>query len=121
MNEKCFRKRILTIAGQFEIYVGAEANSVSFIEVGKYLYCDLRIFGMFQHLMSGWFWDYSYKCQPVDYSSEKKAMRVNIFFIRVSPVVSIFIGTSSDIIRNNRYYLKVVFVQKQDVKHYSDY
>ncbi|KAJ8954318.1 hypothetical protein NQ318_005905, partial [Aromia moschata] len=29
-----------------------------------------------KHLMSGWFWDYSYKCQPVDYSSNSKAMRM---------------------------------------------
>lgn len=32
---------------------------------------------MFQHLMSGWLLDYSYKCQPVDYSHNPTALRVN--------------------------------------------
>ncbi|CAH1978684.1 unnamed protein product [Acanthoscelides obtectus] len=33
-------------------------------------------FMLYEHLMSGWFWDYSYKCQPVDYSNNYKAMRM---------------------------------------------
>ena len=39
---------------------------------------DVIIVYFFQHLMSGWFWDYSYKCQPVDYSYNKKALRVSL-------------------------------------------
>ncbi|XP_019870257.1 elongation of very long chain fatty acids protein AAEL008004 [Aethina tumida] len=34
------------------------------------------LFMLYEHLMSGWFWDYSYKCQPVDYSDSEKAMRM---------------------------------------------
>ncbi|KAJ3643354.1 hypothetical protein Zmor_026071 [Zophobas morio] len=34
------------------------------------------LFMLYEHLMSGWFWDYSYKCQPVDYSYNKKALRM---------------------------------------------
>ncbi|XP_044754913.1 elongation of very long chain fatty acids protein-like [Coccinella septempunctata] len=33
-------------------------------------------FMLYEHLMSGWFWDYSYKCQPVDYSTNDKALRM---------------------------------------------
>ncbi|XP_045475588.1 elongation of very long chain fatty acids protein AAEL008004-like [Harmonia axyridis] len=33
-------------------------------------------FMLYEHLMSGWFWDYSYKCQPVDYSNNDKALRM---------------------------------------------
>lgn len=35
----------------------------------------------FQHLMSGWLLDYSYTCQPVDYSHNQKALRVSIFHL----------------------------------------
>lgn len=31
---------------------------------------------LYEHLMSGWFSDYSYKCQPVDYSNSQKAVRM---------------------------------------------
>ncbi|KAK0166805.1 hypothetical protein PV327_004288 [Microctonus hyperodae] len=31
---------------------------------------------MYEHLMSGWLLDYSYKCQPVDYSQNPTAMRM---------------------------------------------
>lgn len=31
---------------------------------------------MLQHLMSGWLLDYSYICEPVDYSNNQKAMRM---------------------------------------------
>lgn len=34
------------------------------------------LYMMYEHLMSGWFLDYSYKCQPVDYSNNQKAMRM---------------------------------------------
>ncbi|XP_074036572.1 very long chain fatty acid elongase AAEL008004 [Leptinotarsa decemlineata] len=34
------------------------------------------LFMLYEHLMSGWFWDYSYKCQPVDYSHNSKALRM---------------------------------------------
>ncbi|CAG9772895.1 unnamed protein product [Ceutorhynchus assimilis] len=36
----------------------------------------LSSYMMYEHLASGWFWDYSYKCQPVDYSNSEKAMRM---------------------------------------------
>lgn len=31
---------------------------------------------LLQHLMSGWLLDYSYKCQPVDYSHNPSALRM---------------------------------------------
>ncbi|KAB0795173.1 hypothetical protein PPYR_12012 [Photinus pyralis] len=34
------------------------------------------IFMLYEHLMSGWFFDYSYKCEPVDYSYGQKAIRM---------------------------------------------
>ncbi|XP_022916141.1 very long chain fatty acid elongase AAEL008004 isoform X2 [Onthophagus taurus] len=34
------------------------------------------LYMLYEHLMSGWFLDYSYKCQPVDYSNNQKAMRM---------------------------------------------
>ncbi|XP_060528263.1 elongation of very long chain fatty acids protein AAEL008004-like [Cylas formicarius] len=34
------------------------------------------LFMLYEHLMSGWFLDYSFKCQPVDYSVNAKAMRM---------------------------------------------
>lgn len=34
------------------------------------------LFMLYEHLMSGWFWDYSYKCQPIDYSRSEKGMRM---------------------------------------------
>ncbi|XP_018567405.1 elongation of very long chain fatty acids protein AAEL008004 [Anoplophora glabripennis] len=34
------------------------------------------LFMLYEHLVSGWFWDYSYKCQPVDYSNNYKALRM---------------------------------------------
>lgn len=34
------------------------------------------LFMLYEHLMSGWFLDYSYKCEPVDYSNNKKAIRM---------------------------------------------
>lgn len=34
------------------------------------------LYMFYEHLMSGWFWDYSFKCQPVDYSNDDKAMRM---------------------------------------------
>lgn len=36
----------------------------------------LSLYMLYEHLVSGWFWDYSYKCQPVDYSNNEKAMRM---------------------------------------------
>lgn len=30
----------------------------------------------YEHLMSGWFMDYSYSCQPVDYSQDRVALRM---------------------------------------------
>ncbi|XP_050303364.1 elongation of very long chain fatty acids protein 7-like isoform X2 [Anthonomus grandis grandis] len=34
------------------------------------------LYMFYEHLASGWFWDYSFKCQPVDYSANEKAMRM---------------------------------------------
>ncbi|CAG9864845.1 unnamed protein product [Phyllotreta striolata] len=34
------------------------------------------LFMLYEHLMSGWFWDYSFRCQPVDYSTNSKALRM---------------------------------------------
>ncbi|XP_017777182.1 PREDICTED: elongation of very long chain fatty acids protein AAEL008004-like [Nicrophorus vespilloides] len=34
------------------------------------------LYMLYEHLMSGWFFDYSYKCQPVDYSNSEKGMRM---------------------------------------------
>lgn len=31
---------------------------------------------LWEHLMSGWLWDYSFTCQPVDYSTNPTAMRM---------------------------------------------
>lgn len=44
----------------------------------------------FQHLMSGWLWDYSYKCQPIDYSVNKKAMRVSWskIFVKINYLIT---------------------------------
>ncbi|XP_072381501.1 very long chain fatty acid elongase AAEL008004 isoform X1 [Diabrotica undecimpunctata] len=34
------------------------------------------VFMLYEHLMSGWFWDYSFRCQPIDYSTNSKALRM---------------------------------------------
>ncbi|XP_057668518.1 elongation of very long chain fatty acids protein AAEL008004-like [Diorhabda carinulata] len=34
------------------------------------------LFMLYEHLMSGWFLDYSLKCQPIDYSTNPKALRM---------------------------------------------
>ncbi|KAL1506188.1 hypothetical protein ABEB36_005595 [Hypothenemus hampei] len=34
------------------------------------------LYMFYEHFASGWFWDYSYKCQPVDYSNSDKAVRM---------------------------------------------
>lgn len=36
----------------------------------------LSLYMLYEHLMSGWFFDYSYVCQPVDYSNGDKAIRM---------------------------------------------
>jgi elongation of very long chain fatty acids protein 7 len=35
-------------------------------------------------LMSGWLFDYSFSCQPVDYSNSPKALRVSILLVIAS-------------------------------------
>lgn len=46
--------------------------------VPAHYYCLICL----QHLMSGWLWDYSYICQPIDYSVDKKAMRVSSLLLQ---------------------------------------
>ena len=36
----------------------------------------IRIFYLFQLLLAGWGGDYSFRCQPVDYSNDPKALRM---------------------------------------------
>ncbi|XP_030768348.1 elongation of very long chain fatty acids protein AAEL008004-like [Sitophilus oryzae] len=36
----------------------------------------MSLYMMYEHLASGWFWDYSFKCQPVDYTNNEKAIRM---------------------------------------------
>jgi len=37
-----------------------------------------HMFAVLQGLQAGWLWDYSYTCQPVDYSNNPVALRVRI-------------------------------------------
>lgn len=37
----------------------------------------LSIYLVYEGLMAGWLYDYSYTCQPVDYSNSPQAMRVS--------------------------------------------
>ena len=38
----------------------------------------LSIYLVYEGVMSGWWNDYSFRCQPVDYSNNPKALRVRI-------------------------------------------
>jgi hypothetical protein len=39
------------------------------------------VYFIFQGLQGGWLRDYSFRCQPVDYSNNPVAMRVRIIYI----------------------------------------
>ena len=40
----------------------------------------LSAYIVIQLIRAGWLWEYSFRCQPVDYSQSPKAMLVSIFF-----------------------------------------
>lgn len=39
----------------------------------------LSIYLVWEGLMSGWLYDYDYRCQPVDYSDSPKVIRVSFY------------------------------------------
>ncbi|ENN71674.1 elongation of very long chain fatty acids protein 7 [Dendroctonus ponderosae] len=49
-------------------------KEVLFVYNGAQVLLSLYMF--YEHFASGWFLDYSYKCQPVDYSTNDRAMRM---------------------------------------------
>lgn len=48
------------------------------------MYTFMHCFLNLQHLMSGWLLEYSYKCQPVDYSHNPTALRVSTYNIKIT-------------------------------------
>ncbi|KAF7270231.1 very long chain fatty acid elongase AAEL008004-like [Rhynchophorus ferrugineus] len=60
----------------------------------------LSLYMMYEHLASGWLWDYSYKCQPVDYSTSAKAMRmVRLCYVYYFSKLTEFVDTIFFVLR----------------------
>ncbi|XP_066245564.1 very long chain fatty acid elongase 7-like [Euwallacea similis] len=55
-------------------YKPFKLKEVLFVYNGAQVLLSLYMF--YEHFASGWFFDYSFRCQPVDYSNSEKAMRM---------------------------------------------
>lgn len=55
-----------------------------FLKINKLLIFTYLSYCLLQFLMSGWWGSYSFRCQPVDYSNNPMALRVNIISLQSS-------------------------------------